>query len=167
MAVISSKDWRNSTILDLWEGSTRAKHRAWWQASLWAARDSSSNSRPVKALVDTSSSSPKIPMRRQMATAVPLLSPVIIITLMPACLHSFMDEATSILGGSSIPTQPTNVRLVWNKIHRVLVQGSADFSSGSSEIIFPARYISLCHDIWDHSLSCLTKFYFKCTNFTS
>lgn len=113
MAVISSKDWRNSTILDLWEGSTRAKHRAWWQASLWAARDSSSNSRPVKALVDTSSSSPKIPIRRQMATAVPLLSPVIIITLMPACLHSFMDEATSILGGSSIPTQPTNVRLVW------------------------------------------------------
>lgn len=60
---------------------------------------------------------------------------------MPACLHSFMDEATSILGGSSIPTQPTNVRLVWNKIQAVLGQGPADLSSGSSEIIvFPACY---------------------------
>lgn len=112
MAVISSKDWRNSTILDLWEGSTRAKQRAFWHASLWAAGESSSNSRPVKALTATSSSSPKMPMRRQMATAVPLLSPVIMMTRIPACRHSLMEEATSIRGGSSIPTQPTKVKLV-------------------------------------------------------
>ena len=63
----------------------------------------------------TSSSCPKMPMRRQMATAVPLLSPVIMMTLMPACRHSFTEEATSILGGSSMPTQPTKVRLVYGE----------------------------------------------------
>lgn len=27
--------------------------------------------------------------------------------------------------------------------------------------------LHLCRDIWDHSLTCLTKFCFKCTNFIS
>ena len=115
IAVISSNDCRNSTILDLWEGSTRAKQRAFKQASLWAEGLSSSNSRPVKAFAVTSSSCLKMPMRRQMATAVPLLSPVIMMTRMPACRHSFTEEATSILGGSSMPTQPTKVRLVYSE----------------------------------------------------
>ncbi|KAF3850639.1 hypothetical protein F7725_012411 [Dissostichus mawsoni] len=102
-----------STILLLCDGSTRAKHRALVTASTCSAGDSSSNSRPVNANASTSSSSPKMPMRRQMATAVPLLSPVIMMTRIPACRHSLMDAATSSRGGSSMPTQPTKVRSDW------------------------------------------------------
>merc|ERR1719367_746812 len=40
-----------------------------------------------------------------------LLSPVIMITRIPACLQRTMAGATSILGGSSIPTTPQKVRL--------------------------------------------------------
>ncbi|TNN77605.1 hypothetical protein EYF80_012195 [Liparis tanakae] len=53
-----------------------------------------------------------MPMRRQIATAVPLLSPVIMMTRMPARRHSLMEAATSCLGGSSMPTQPTKVEPV-------------------------------------------------------
>lgn len=133
IAVISSRDWRNSTILDLWEGSTRAKQRAFKQASLCSDRLSSSNSRPVKAFNVTSSSCVKMPMRRQMATAVPLLSPVIMMTRMPACRHSFTEEATSILGGSSMPTQPTKVKLVCTKESPDLETGRFVFSPSEKQ----------------------------------
>lgn len=113
MAVISLKDWRYSTMRDLCAGSTRAKHRASRHAWRCASGDSSSNSLPVYALPETSSVSEKMPIRRQMATAVPLLSPVIMITRMPALRHISMEEVTSLRGGSSIPTQPTKVRLFW------------------------------------------------------
>lgn len=76
MAVISSKPCRNSTIFDLWDGSTLAKQQAFRTAFFCSYGARSSNSRPVKALLVTSSSSLKMPIRRQMATAVPLLSPV-------------------------------------------------------------------------------------------
>jgi len=42
------------------------------------------------------------------ATAVSLLSPVIIITLIPAVLHSSIAVLTSSLGGSLIHTKPKN-----------------------------------------------------------
>ena len=56
-------------------------------------------------------SSTKMPILRQMASAVFLLSPVIMMTLMPACLQSLMAGEASILGGLSIPTMATKVRL--------------------------------------------------------
>ncbi len=89
-----------------------------WRPSRWAWGERSSNSRPVKAMRLTSSSSEKMPMRLQMATAVPLLSPVIIMTRMPAWRQSLMEAATSVRGGSSMPTQPTNVRFDWQKGRR-------------------------------------------------
>merc|ERR1719336_2294442 len=52
-----------------------------------------------------------MPILLQIAVAVSLLSPVIMMTRMPACLQSLMAGATSILGGSSMPTTPTKVRL--------------------------------------------------------
>lgn len=148
MAVISSKPCKNSTIFDLWDGSTLAKQQAFRTAFFWSYGERSSNSRPVKALLVTSSSSEKMPMRRQMATAVPLLSPgrehrrkkkilsflfnlrgvmsglvdppVIIMTRMPAALHSSMELMTSLRGGSSMPTQPTKVKSVWKKEIKML-----------------------------------------------
>ena len=53
-----------------------------------------------------------LPSRRQMATAVPLLSPVIMTTRMPAREQRVIQAATSGLGGSNMPTQPTKVRSV-------------------------------------------------------
>ena len=97
---------------DLWAGSTRAKQRAVRQAWRCCSGLRSSNSRPVYALPATSSVSSKMPSRRQMATAVPLLSPVIMTTRMPAWWQRAMQAATSGLGGSSMPTQPTKVRSV-------------------------------------------------------
>lgn len=59
-------------IFDLWEGSTRAKQQALPAGLRCSARGRSSNSRLV-ARSATSSFSPKMPIRRQMAIAVPLL----------------------------------------------------------------------------------------------
>lgn len=41
--------------------------------------------------------------------------PVIMITRIPAALHSSMELITSLRGGSSMPTQPTNVKSVCKK----------------------------------------------------
>ena len=49
----------------------------------------------------------------QMASAVPLLSPVMTITRIPAARHCKIESFTSVRGGSSIPTTPTNVMLVY------------------------------------------------------
>lgn len=56
-----------------------------------------------------SSSGPKTPILRHIASAVSLLSPVMTITLIPAEQHSSIDCLTSARGGSNIPTTPTNV----------------------------------------------------------
>lgn len=42
-----------------------------------------------------------------------LLSPVMTITRIPARRHSLMASMTSFLGGSNIPTRPTNVQFVY------------------------------------------------------
>merc|ERR1719220_626298 len=104
-------DCKYSTILDLWNGSTLANILELATACLCSDVDSSSNSLPEKACPSVFSSSSKMPMRLQMASAVFLLSPVIMMTLMPACLQRTMAGATSILGGSSMPTTPQKVRL--------------------------------------------------------
>lgn len=62
-----------------------------------------------------SSLSPNTPIFLQMASAVALLSPVMTITLIPASLHCLMDSFTSCLGGSNIPTTPTNVISVYKE----------------------------------------------------
>lgn len=43
-------------------------------------------------------------------------SPVIMITLMPACRHIRTALSTSFLGGSNMPTQPTKVRSDWEEM---------------------------------------------------
>ena len=47
-----------------------------------------------------------------------LLSPVMTITWMPASRHSFTASTTSALGGSSMPTIPTNVQFVYNIVNK-------------------------------------------------
>merc|ERR1719348_2494660 len=111
MAEISFICCRYSTILDLWKGSTRANILELAQAVFCSPGERSSNSRPEYALPSVLSPSLKIPILLQMASAVFLLSPVIMRTLMPACLQRTMAGATSILGGSNIPTTPQKVRL--------------------------------------------------------
>ena len=54
----------------------------------------------------------KMPIRRQMASAVFLLSPVIMMTRIPASRQRTIASITSERGGSSIPTTPTNVMFV-------------------------------------------------------
>mmetsp|Transcript_75268 Transcript_75268/g.176642 ORF Transcript_75268/g.176642 Transcript_75268/m.176642 type:complete len:219 (-) Transcript_75268:45-701(-) len=80
--------------------------------------DKFSKSFPVKDLWTSVSVPARIPSFRAMASAVPLLSPVIIITLMPAVRHSWMASKHSGRGGSMIPTSPTKVRSVstWMKL---------------------------------------------------
>ncbi|KYQ56224.1 hypothetical protein ALC60_04838 [Trachymyrmex zeteki] len=89
-------------------GSTREKRRALAQAAFCSDVGRSSNSRPEYDLPVVSSSSPKTPIRRQMASAVALLSPVITITRMPAARHLAIESNTSLRGGSSMPTTPIN-----------------------------------------------------------
>ncbi|KYN36111.1 hypothetical protein ALC56_09534, partial [Trachymyrmex septentrionalis] len=89
-------------------GSTREKRRALAQAAFCSDVGRSSNSRPEYDLPMVSSSSPKTPIRRQIASAVDLLSPVITITRMPAARHLAIESNTSLRGGSSMPTTPMN-----------------------------------------------------------
>merc|ERR1719309_540130 len=103
-------DCRYSTILDLWKGSTRANILDCATALFCSPADRSSNSRPEYANPSARSSSVNIPILLQMASAVFLLSPVIMITRMPALRQVSMAGFTSILGGSNMPTTPTKVR---------------------------------------------------------
>ena len=70
IAEISPSACKYSTILDLWVGSTRANNLALRTARAWSSRERSSNSRPVKAFPSVDSVSLKIPIRRQIASAV-------------------------------------------------------------------------------------------------
>merc|ERR1712223_41140 len=121
-------DCKYSTILDLWNGSTRANILARATAARCSDTDKSSNSRPEEAKPSVDSSSPKIPILLQIASAVFLLSPVIIMTRIPASLHLAMDGLTSNLGGSNIPTTPTKVKLTSYLAN--LVESSKSISLG-------------------------------------
>merc|ERR1719209_815135 len=153
---------RHSTILDLWKGSTLANIRAFLQPIFCSEGERSSNSLPEKALPSVLSSSVKMPILLQMAVAVSLLSPVIMMTRMPACLQSLMAGATSILGGSSMPTTPTKVRLTsyWANL-AALSRSQLVGSEGESQVARarhlrvsrPVPYSSAIHDLGPELLS--------------
>jgi hypothetical protein len=67
-----------------------------------------SNSRPVKALSSRCSLA-TIPISEPIAIAVSLISPVIIITVIPAFLHFSIAPLTSLLGGSLNATTPIRI----------------------------------------------------------
>mmetsp|Transcript_1351 Transcript_1351/g.3778 ORF Transcript_1351/g.3778 Transcript_1351/m.3778 type:complete len:266 (-) Transcript_1351:1655-2452(-) len=67
---------------------------------------------PVKLLPWISSSSVKMPISRAMASAVGRVSPVIIITRMPAVAHASMAGLTSGRAGSLIPQTPSKIRFL-------------------------------------------------------
>mmetsp|Transcript_59223 Transcript_59223/g.139613 ORF Transcript_59223/g.139613 Transcript_59223/m.139613 type:complete len:320 (+) Transcript_59223:652-1611(+) len=110
--------WRSLTRSCLWAGSVREKREAWATASRFSRSDMRENSSPVNDLPVRSSSGSKMPIWRQMASAVFLLSPVMTMTRMPAWWHLLMAPATSMRGGSRIPTIPTKVMLdsTWAKL---------------------------------------------------
>lgn len=70
IADISPSACRNSTILLLCVGSTRANSRAFLTAFDCSSTGRSSNSRPVKAFPSVDSVSVKTPIRLQIASAV-------------------------------------------------------------------------------------------------
>ena len=70
IAVISPSACRNSTILDLWAGSTLAKRRACLTAACCWLCDRSSNCLPVNDLPSKFSDSPNTPILRHIASAV-------------------------------------------------------------------------------------------------
>mmetsp|Transcript_28004 Transcript_28004/g.69932 ORF Transcript_28004/g.69932 Transcript_28004/m.69932 type:complete len:202 (+) Transcript_28004:1534-2139(+) len=123
MAAISPSSLRILTISCLCFGSVRLNTApsAAARTSTLSSSVSISNSRPVKEriVVDARPFCPapfclavleaRMPIFSLMASAVSLLSPVIIMTLMPAWWHSVMEPATSGRGGSMMPTRPTYV----------------------------------------------------------
>ena len=79
----------------LWIGSVREKRRAARTALRFSSSVMRVKSLPVKDLPVVSSSSPKMPIMRQMVSAVLGLSPVMTITRMPASLQFLMAPLTS------------------------------------------------------------------------
>mmetsp|Transcript_30351 Transcript_30351/g.65119 ORF Transcript_30351/g.65119 Transcript_30351/m.65119 type:complete len:267 (-) Transcript_30351:1111-1911(-) len=115
IAGTSPHDRRSLTRSCLSRGSVREKTREPPPCMMSLARCSSvmdpwKNSAPVKDLPLTLSPSSKMPTSRAMASAVILLSPVIMMTRMPASWQRWMAERTSGRGGSLIPVRPTKVR---------------------------------------------------------
>mmetsp|Transcript_43407 Transcript_43407/g.88795 ORF Transcript_43407/g.88795 Transcript_43407/m.88795 type:complete len:208 (+) Transcript_43407:935-1558(+) len=102
--------WRSWTMSFLWMGSVREKREAVHTASAFSAGDMFENSLPVKDLPVRSSPCSKMPIMRQMVSAVLGLSPVMTMTRMPASLHCRIESFTSSLGGSRMPVSPMKVR---------------------------------------------------------
>mmetsp|Transcript_8199 Transcript_8199/g.20311 ORF Transcript_8199/g.20311 Transcript_8199/m.20311 type:complete len:287 (-) Transcript_8199:1623-2483(-) len=114
MAGTSPHDRRIFTSNCLSRGSVREKTREPPPCMIKRARSSSlmdpwKNSAPVNDFPATLSPSSKIPTSRAMASAVVLLSPVIIMTRTPAFWQHLMADRTSGRGGSLIPVNPTKV----------------------------------------------------------
>lgn len=69
-------------------------------------------------------------------------------TRIPAALHNRMAGVTSLRGGSSIPTQPTKVRLVWgwgergSKV-RMVVKTHSDLSGSIHPFIYPSSNLAM------------------------
>ena len=105
IAVIRFCDFNTFTILVLCSGCTRAYTEHFFTTFINSSSDSSSISAPVIA----SFASFIIFRSFAIATAVSLWSPVIIIGLIPAFLHSSIAPYTSFLHGSIIPTNPIKV----------------------------------------------------------
>ena len=91
------------TMFTLVTGVTRANTATSLIASGNCAGAMRSSSAPVIAR-------PSRPSSEAIAAAVSGWSPVIILTVMPACLHWAIAAFASALGGSTSPTSPTKVR---------------------------------------------------------
>ena len=91
----------------MWLGDTLAKTEVFSTILSNSSSVILPNSVPVIAFVFSS----YIPSSLAIAFAVITWSPVIIIVLIPASLHVFIEFGTSSLGGSIIPTIPIKVRL--------------------------------------------------------
>mmetsp|Transcript_15108 Transcript_15108/g.64694 ORF Transcript_15108/g.64694 Transcript_15108/m.64694 type:complete len:400 (-) Transcript_15108:1333-2532(-) len=111
IATISPCSLSNRTMSCLCLGSAR-EHTTPpgdWSSAICFFLGSDANSRPVNERFLESDGFWKIPMSRQIASAVSWLSPVITTTLIPALAHSATAPATSGRGGSRKPAKPTNV----------------------------------------------------------
>ena len=110
-ATTSFSDWRFSTKYRLSIG--RAREITFTSDNLLfnSAPDRVVSSAPVIWLVSGSFSSHN-PIWRAISLAVPEVSPVTILTLIPALTHSLTAWGTSIRIGSEIATIPRNVRLL-------------------------------------------------------
>jgi len=94
-----------------------------------------------------------MPILRQIASAVALLSPVIIITRIPASRQSWIAWYTSVRGGSSIPTMPTNVIPLYKE---VTVQPMQHVKPNHNNLLFntvdiqrnPPRIGKICWNRW-------------------
>ncbi|MPN05321.1 hypothetical protein SDC9_152571 [bioreactor metagenome] len=106
MATMCPFSLRDSIILSLCAGVTRAKTPCFMAAPASSCFSMPSISLPVTAL------SPSVmPTAFAMASAVTAWSPVIITGLMPAPLASFTASTLSSRGGSIIPHIPARMRL--------------------------------------------------------
>mmetsp|Transcript_18815 Transcript_18815/g.49881 ORF Transcript_18815/g.49881 Transcript_18815/m.49881 type:complete len:258 (-) Transcript_18815:1472-2245(-) len=122
MAAISPSCFKIFTIICLWRGSVRENTAPSVPrlATILLSRASfsfsgrSSNSFPVKEQPSWLPPLDRIPRFLEIASAVSLLSPVIMITLMPAWPQAAMADLHSGRGGSRIPTSPRNVMLLSN-----------------------------------------------------
>lgn len=107
----TSPAWRRIlTSSCLSRGSVRLKTievRCVVSSSMRFAGGRSKNSAPVKERPSMLSLGPKMPISRAMASAVGLVSPVIITTRMPAVAHDSMAGLTSGRAGSLMPQRPT------------------------------------------------------------
>mmetsp|Transcript_7800 Transcript_7800/g.18223 ORF Transcript_7800/g.18223 Transcript_7800/m.18223 type:complete len:253 (-) Transcript_7800:771-1529(-) len=110
MAVTSPLSLRILISACLSRGSVREKtiDLEWLVSSaLRFSSGSAKKSAPVKERSATGSSASRMPISRAIASAVGLVSPVIITTRMPAVAHEAMAGFTSGLAGSLMPQRPT------------------------------------------------------------
>mmetsp|Transcript_152256 Transcript_152256/g.270152 ORF Transcript_152256/g.270152 Transcript_152256/m.270152 type:complete len:258 (+) Transcript_152256:924-1697(+) len=118
IAAISPRDFKILTMICLCRGSVREKtapstSRSIMMRSSTSVRSCSvlsSNDFPVNDFRFMFSEDVRIPRLMAIASAVSLLSPVIMMTLMPARRHSSIACLHSARGGSIIPTKPTKAR---------------------------------------------------------
>ena len=106
IATILPRSCHARTIRILCSGETRAYTEIFGTNSCSSSSDMSSITAPSQA----SDSSFRIPIRFAIAAAVTLWSPVIMIGLIPASIHSATAAFDSSLGGSIIATRPRKVR---------------------------------------------------------
>ena len=107
IATTSPRSCSDFTSRSLCSGEVRANTSWVCAISSSSSSEAFSSSDPV---IDRSSSPSPSPSSRPMASAVPMWSPVIILTRIPALRQSSMDSMASGRGGSTMPTMPTSVK---------------------------------------------------------
>mmetsp|Transcript_30490 Transcript_30490/g.55453 ORF Transcript_30490/g.55453 Transcript_30490/m.55453 type:complete len:237 (+) Transcript_30490:983-1693(+) len=117
IAAISPNDFKILTIICLCFGSVRENTAPstslfvmiFFRTFVFSSSERSSNSFPEYEAGCGLALEVKIPRSLAIASAVVLLSPVIMMTLIPAIRHSRIASLHSGRGGSRMPTMPTNV----------------------------------------------------------